>query len=571
MNDTDHTSGTPTVDASGTPTVDGTSSSDSVAIKAGVATSLLHTLQPSLDAGYVPQREHATLDALLARLWFSTMVGPNPQDENGLQMLVGWMVLHADRLPDDMILEIYNGLPVGGESDTKGHAAMRDELRRHVWDTHHALYAPPAMDPLVIDKARAGAFYRPRDEPAPYVLEAYGLPPLPSKRAGTDPRIAAIPDAFSGGTATVLSSASMRAPLQAIYDRPTAENAANEKGPWTATDDGWPYMRHTPRKGTISTDVYMRQPEDLPTSRVDAAELWALARGLDDLTGDVLLACIAQAVDYVDHGRRAEDGLVWIDADTILGYRGLKKKTGQDGYTTGYRPDERAEIAQRIGQLERMWVRLHGVKIIEQENGKKRRRPLPYREGRLLNVTQRIVQPALDGPDVPLAWGFTLTEPLKVFLTPDNRQTASIAAQALHYDTYHERWEKRLAIYLMINMRLDAKNGATFRREVGTLLEDTGLMGEMDRRNPERSRMRLHKALDRVCADAIAGGWEYASEGDLPARGWLTPWLGRVVVFREAAGSLSAEQHARIAANASDARQRGKARKARDAAREGGA
>lgn len=515
------------------------------------------------------------VDADYARMWLGSVAGPKPQDENGLQMLVGWLVLHADRLPDATLLEIYNGFPLGDESDTEGQATMQDDMRRYAWDTHHALYAPAAMDPLVTDMALGGAFYRPRDEPAPYVRDAYGLPPLPPKRAGVDPRIAAIPDAFSGGEATVLSTASVRATLQAIYDRPTAENAADETGPWAATADGWPYTTVTSRKGTLSADVYMRHPDVQLTSYIDADELWALARGLDDVTGDVLLACIAQAVEAIDSGRRAVDGLVWITADTILGYRGIAKRQGDDGYTAGYQREKRAEIARRLAQLEHMWVRLNGATIIEHENGKKRRRPLTYREGRILNVTERVMQSEVDGQEVPLgrdlpiAWGFTLTEPLKVFLTPGNRQTASLAAQALHYDPYHERWEKRLALYLTIHMRIDAQNGKRFHRAVRTLLEDTGLMGEIDRRNPERTRTRLHKALDRIVRDGLNGGWRYADDGPLPARGWVEPWLNRIIMFDDLAGSLPAAQHAAIAEHAEEARQRGAARAERAAARKG--
>ncbi len=164
------------------------------------------------------------------------------------------------------------------------------------------------------------------------------------------------------------------------------------------------------------------------------------------------------------------------------------------------------------------------------------------------------MQETFDGPGMPIAWGFTLGEPLKAFVSDQNRQVARLSLKALRYHETNERWERRLAIYCMIYMRVDAKNGATFRRKVGQILDDIGLTTEVDQRHPERTRKRLHKAMEKLVADGILGTWDYAIEDDLPARNWLKPWMDRVIIMEEARGSLVATEHNLIAERARRAR-----------------
>jgi len=403
-----------------------------------------------------------------------------------------------------------------------------------------------------------------------YVWRYYGMPEPVANGTTTQPFI---PNVFAEGSAFVSSSHAARGALKAIYHRPTAETPVGENGPWTTWPSGVPYCPVPSRSGASGAAVYLRYGDEGRTiSEAEAHQLWRMAREMDDWTTDTLLSCIAQAIDYIDKGRQSPDGLVWIDTDTILGNRGLAKKK-KDGYSAGYKPDDRARVGQSMAVLEHLWVRLSGVDYYEHPtNGKKVKKPLPkvYNEGRLLAVMAHTMQEAFDGPGVPIAWGFTLGEPLKAFVSDQNRQVARLSLKALRYHEINERWERRLAIYCMIYMRVDAKNGATFRRKVGQILDDIGLTTEVDQRHPERTRQRLHKAMKKLVADGILGAWDYAVEDALPARNWLKPWMDRVIIMEEARGSLVAIEHNLIAERARRTRANAQRASAARGAKDGG-
>jgi len=395
----------------------------------------------------------------------------------------------------------------------------------------------------------------------------------PDTKAPRPSSLPFVPPVFAGGSAFVSSSHAARGALKAIYHRPTAETPVGEDGPWTTWPSGVPYCPVPSRSGASGATVYLRYGDEGRTiTEAEAHQLWRMAREMDDWTTDTLLSCIAQAIDYIDKGRQSPDGLVWIDTDTILGNRGLAKKT-KDGYSAGYKAEDRARVGQSMAVLEHLWVRLSGVDYIEHPtNGKKVKKHLPkvYNEGRLLAVMAHTMQEAFDGPGVPIAWGFTLGEPLKAFVSDPNRQVARLSLKALRYHETNERWERRLAIYCMIYMRVDAKHGATFRRKVGQILDDIGLTAEVDQRNPERTRQRLHKAMKRLVADGILGAWDYAVEDGLPARSWLKPWMDRVIIMGEARGSLVATEHNLIAERARRKRANTQRASATQGAKDGG-
>jgi len=404
-----------------------------------------------------------------------------------------------------------------------------------------------------------GRFYQTAGAPPPDADLLQWLGAVDMLTTQEDSPSRSLPNAFASGSALIATQHGlMGGTLQAIYKRPTAQTAALESGDWKTWSDGKPYYPMPSRGGKTAATVYMSYGPAMDISPAQADQLWSMARSLDDWTADTLLSCIAQAVDYIDKGRQSPDGLVWITSDMILAYRGLAKKTGKDGYTSGYKPDDRARIARCMECLEHLWVRLSGVEYVEQNGAKNVRKSLPgrYHESRLLAVMQRTVQGSCDGHDLHVAWGFTLGEPLRAFVSGRNRMVARLSVRALQYHETNERWERRLAIYCAIYMRVDAKNGLAFRRRVKTLIDDIGMGDEIDQRNPERTRKRLHKALSRLVADGLIGRWDYAQECDLPPRKWLGEWLDRVIIFHEPADTLASTEHKSITDKAQSRRAR---------------
>jgi hypothetical protein len=74
----------------------------------------------------------------------------------------------------------------------------------------------------------------------------------------------------------------------------------------------------------------------------------------------------------------------------------------------------------------------------------------------------------------------------------------------------------------------DAGGGTTIVRQVGTLIDELSL--PVDRRNPEKTRQRLEKALNRLLADKQIDHWQYQEDPNLlPPRKWIENWLAHHV------------------------------------------
>lgn len=147
----------------------------------------------------------------------------------------------------------------------------------------------------------------------------------------------------------------------------------------------------------------------------------------------------------------------------------------------------------------------------------------------LVGLYQRLLQDGLS-----IAWRYSPGAWLAPFLTVPNRQVALLMQQALRYDPYRQRWEKRLARYLTCHLRMDAKNGRPLVRRIGPLLDELHL--PVDRRHPERTRGRFETALHRLARDGVIDGWDYTGEArgvlaTLPSRGWLEWWRDTTITI----------------------------------------
>ncbi len=334
----------------------------------------------------------------------------------------------------------------------------------------------------------------------------------------------AAPTLFRSGPATVPSCLAVQAVLAAIHH---AGPAASE---WTPLAQAQPAFYWRKPGGAITVSVPLLWG-DAPPGRACAAA-WKVARGLDDLDGDVLLVALAHSLV---HGR--PDGTTWITADAILDERGLRPKSKRAGaarYQAGHRREDRECVAVSMERLGRLWLNLAAVAAVERygAGGHRCRRD---DEGALLIISERLVHGEGEG-ELPVAWRFRPGPWLAPFLAPPNRQTVDLIPAVLRYDPYHQRWEKRLGRYLTFHLRMDARRarGAPLVRRLGPLLDELCL--PMDRRHPERTRTRCETALNRLARDGVIGAWVYTfrSQADLaalPARRWLDLWRGAAIAI----------------------------------------
>lgn len=343
-------------------------------------------------------------------------------------------------------------------------------------------------------------------------------------------------------------------PLQAIIaSYSNAQSGANrwEKGkelPPTIrhhTSSELPTFEYRQEDGTTWLQLRPSDP-DLILEATTIEPLWEQVRHLSDSDGDVLLTMIAQAI-AAPHD---EKGCVWITCKAILDYRGVKPimKKEKNGHErrAGHRQEDMAEVARCIKRMTDTWVTIE--QWIEEENKqdglkkrskKKQGKTLFTHDSRLLLVLDEIRQHELQHDQavesalqkrsfqapLAVAWRYQLGSWLDPFLQDANYQVVWLLQQVLHYDHYHQMWEKRLARYFTFHLRLNAAKGSTtITRSIGQLIEELSL--PINQRDPEKTRQRFDRALKQLETDGIISSWNFLAENPkLPSRKWLETWL----------------------------------------------
>jgi hypothetical protein len=298
---------------------------------------------------------------------------------------------------------------------------------------------------------------------------------------------------------------------------------------WTLSTDRAAPAHVTPtNRGRGSVTVSVRERDTVSSEPDGLARLWERVRSLDDMTADALLVCLA-------HWAAADDEPmepVWITADAILDARGMQRMRRRDdpaGWQHGHRREDRLAAGRALAQLDDLWLEIVDVEVLSGEGARKPRRLRA--ESRALAILDRVSERDDDGGEVFLAARVVPGEWARSLWDLGLRQTGLLAQQALAYDPYRERPERWLARYLALAFRWNASHRSRhLRLKVATLLENAGL--DPDPARPQRSRDRLERALDRLRADAVVGGWRYEGDpGTLPARHWLAQWTEMLVLI----------------------------------------
>jgi hypothetical protein len=171
---------------------------------------------------------------------------------------------------------------------------------------------------------------------------------------------------------------------------------------------------------------------------------------------------------------------------------------------------------------------------------KQARRRIFEQQSYLITVSDYIQQSQLlqeeeQIPDAPLAvaWYYQPGTCLESFLIGPNYRAAWLLQQALHYDPYHEKWEKRLARYFTFQMRMNADfGGTTIKRTIGTLIDELAL--PINRNDPDKTKKRFEKAMNQLRKDGIISSWGpeeryYQDMEQYPRRNWLESWLAHEI------------------------------------------
>ncbi len=298
-------------------------------------------------------------------------------------------------------------------------------------------------------------------------------------------------------------------------------NAASGGQRWTPAAP--PFYTHTYEGG--QTKISLRQPANPVAADTIVQSLWSKVATMQDLDADVVLALLAQHAN----GPRLQDGSSWITVDSILEYRGIEQKKHKkhtdttDTRVAGFRAEARQQIIEAVERTSWLYVNLR------QETKGKRVLRL---QSRFMLIIERYTHQSLLGEDAeqPAAWRFKPGTWLDPFLAEGvaGRQFGLYIQQVLAYDPYHEKWEKRLARYFMIHLRIAAGAGSsTIQRSVEELMRECSL--EPNLLDPEKTRQRFRRAMDRLVQDHLIAEWHYVTNTELPSRHWLQTWMQREI------------------------------------------
>lgn len=212
-----------------------------------------------------------------------------------------------------------------------------------------------------------------------------------------------------------------------------------------------------------------------------------------------------------------------LRVDDILRMRGLQPKSSPNG-RGGYTQEQRQAVVNAVHRLESIWVDVG--EMPDYSTGRKQKLAV---RSRAVVVTDAA---GLRGETFDTL--YVKYRPGDVFSTIliERREVAWLSMAALAYDYAHEIVPKRLAKYLAMLFRINAKHGCFKPISVQKILEAIG--EELNQHKPLRTRERLEKALDRLHDDGVIRGWEYKDFVDRLSesrKGWSKKWLDSKVVI----------------------------------------
>ncbi len=395
------------------------------------------------------------------------------------------------------------------------------------------LRLPPARPADLADKAAAWErIQRGADEIWAQLFAAYvehivavageGRDQAPHRRPPAPILPGLLPSPFRDGAARIPTHSPILAMLEAFHNGEIGKGWTDYEGQRAPT-----YQVTTNRKSRRPGAIYVsvRAGDGALTPLGDVLpRLWDQVRALDDLASDVLLFCIAQCAGQSDDLSVP----VWVTADAILDARGVQRirRQGEPGnWQHGHRTEDRLAVGRALAQLDSVWLEIMDVEVIPERKRRKGQR-LTH-ESRALTLLDRVTQHDLTGNQVLLAARVLPGTWAQAYKELGLRPFGLLMKKALEYNPYRERPQKRLAKYFAFHYRWNAAT-PTLRRTVADLLETAGI--EPEPANPQRTKSRLHKALDRLQADGVVGRWNAViDDTKLPAKGWLPHWLQTIV------------------------------------------
>ncbi len=438
--------------------------------------------------------------------------GADPWEQFAAEALAHAVVWAQEELEEELGAGGVRGLAEDWSLDGAGYRILREhgaaELRRFTRDYAQELAKEVAEKTLELH--------------ALSIDDLEKLLQLQSRSSGGGTRrLPDVPDIAPDGLVRITSDQVSYALVRAIHD------AASGKD-WTEGSEGEPTHTTITSKGRGAVHVSLRAPNTRLAPSPDVLPaLWEQVRTLDDLTSDALLVCLAHWATRSN----GPESPVWITADAILDARGIQRKRYRNepgNWQHGHRTEDRTAAGRALAQLENIWVRLVDVEVIPRGRGRKQSQTIRV-QSRALAMLDTITQEDLEGNPIFLGARVMPGKWAQEYWDLGLKWRGLLAQKALEYDPYREKVEKRLGKYLAFMFRWNAAGRSeSVTLHVSTLLGESGL--EASARNPQRTRDRLERALERLLQDGVIVHWQYLRDlRQLPSRGWLDDWLAMAI------------------------------------------
>ncbi len=323
-------------------------------------------------------------------------------------------------------------------------------------------------------------------------------------------------------------------PIQAVIAG--IQNAKSTAARWEQPKDHAPFFLYEKPKGTAIVEYKIGGKNEVFDDKTTAS-LWQQVKNFSDDDADVVLALFAHLIRP-----SFSDGTTWFLASQFLDYRGIQPKMQADvpggkKRRAGHRQEDIKAVGDSIGRIENIWITLHQwIDEALNSKSKKRKRTEFTHKGRFIMVEEAYTQRELPegdiegDPGMEIGWRIRPGSWLRTFLESPNRQVAYLCQKSLQYDPYREQWEKRLSRYFMFHGHINTHGGGgVFNREIDKLLLEISL--SVENANPQRTKNRFEKAMNRLVKDKIIQEWSYTDNVSLPARGWLATWLEQKITI----------------------------------------
>jgi DNA-binding XRE family transcriptional regulator len=293
------------------------------------------------------------------------------------------------------------------------------------------------------------------------------------------------------------------------------------------------------QKGNASGEIQLRpiNMDDLdqmllPPARVEefVTKMWQQREELSDLDADVLDVLCHIWLEQVN----TPNDWAYADVDKLASLRGIKKQIRSDGKEGSYPKKARTSLLRALTHIQNLWLNVGQMEIYEgdKDSGRRRKTIKKDVQSRAFIISDRVGQLRIDGFMDVQSFRFQPGVLFGTYLFGPGRQTALLSAQAIQYDPYRQKWEKRLARYLSWQWRVQARRSDYMRPyRVSTLLDAVGTEDYKNR--PDRIRERLERTLDVLEQDEVISRWQYDrwDENDADQQNWFEIWKKATILI----------------------------------------